>query len=99
MSPLKAIAVTASAFLLISIGGCTAVGDGRPDLKVTLPVADTARWRRCFDAPFPRWPAGDVSQEQVVGSYARSERLDTTKSDCGREAVSWVESVKRSFGK
>lgn len=100
MSPLRALRETAFAFLLISIGGCDPE-KAKPDLstRTTLPHADTAAWRRCVNKPYPRWAPGDVPQQAVIAQEAKAEKLNTDKTVCGNQAISWIESVKREYGK
>lgn len=90
------------AFLASFVSGCGNDSPASPklELRVTLPNADVAEWRRCLRQRFPDWEGeGDVTQRMAIEQKARAKHLDAVKTACGDRAVAWAESVIREYGK
>lgn len=84
--------------LCLAVGACahgvTLDPSARPDLPE--PPADLAP---CLRATFPEIPETGFGSRRAALIIADAKLLDRAKTACGERALSWIEDVRREFGK
>lgn len=95
----------ACASIALSLAACV-TSDGLPpvdprlgtEIRVTLPVAPEGV-APCLRQAFPEIPDRALTRADVVRIIGQAKVVDRAKTACGERAVTWIETVRKTYAR